>query len=254
MKTNSISLQWNPIEILSILHDVTIFIIIIKKISKECCTSIPKILHPLPKYTSSSDIQKDGSRSRFARIRLARLNLGRENQPRPWPNRRRGHPYDPPPPPLLLVSVGVSDEPGPLSWTQQATRPEREANKHRRYITRRPQIPSGPLNGPNEKQRDNGRPGLVQREREKERKKERGERGDYSLVCLNTQRGREPLYQKDRENVAAGLTDIYESFTRQPLSLPHSRSLRSNFLPRGFAIFDAFEKFQFHSRSWWRWI
>ena len=195
MKTNSISLQWNPIEILSILHDVTIFIIIIKKISKECCTSIPKILHPLPKYTSSSDIQKDGSRSRFARIRLARLNLGRENQPRPWPNRRRGHPYDPPPPPpLLLVSVGVSDEPGPLSWTQQATRPEREANKHRRYITRRPQIPSGPLNGPNEKQRDNGRPGLVQRERVKEREREkerkRGEGWLFSRVFEHPERTR----------------------------------------------------------------
>lgn len=53
----------------------------------------------------------------------------------------------------------------------------------------------------------------------KERERERKERGDYSLVCLNTQRGREPLYQKDRENVAAGLTDIYESFTRQDLLL-----------------------------------
>lgn len=90
--------------------------------------------------------------------------------------------------------------------------------------------------------------------RVKEREREREERGDYSLVCSNTQRGREPLYQKDRENVAAGLTDIYESFTRQDLLLSLSH-WRSNFVPRGFAIFDGFGRFEFHGQSSWpSWI
>lgn len=115
--------------------------------------------------------------------------------------------------------IEVSGKPGPFSWTQQATRPEREASGHRRYITRCPQIPSGALNRPNE-QRDNNR---GQRTRTSQ-----NDAVGSPVAALNTQRDRGPLYQKDRENVTAGLTDIYESLLHDKLS-GHRRSVCSNF-------------------------
>ena len=125
----------------------------------------------------------------------------------------------------LLVSIGVSDKPGFFSWTQQATRLEREANEHRRYITRRPQIPSGPLNEPNHESSGTTTdlwPTTQIRWREREREREREKMTQWVLYSwyrlLNTQRDRGPLYQKDRENVTAGLTDIYESLLRDKLS------------------------------------
>lgn len=86
----------------------------------------------------------------FARIRLARLNFGRERTS-----------------PvlgqivvevirtiLLLLSLRYPSvfrtSRAPFRGPSRRLGSEREANKHRRYITRRPQIPSGPLNGPNE--------------------------------------------------------------------------------------------------------
>ena len=70
------------------------------------------------------------------------------------------------PPPSLPyrwdIPVGYFGQTGPLFVDPAGdSAREREANKHRRYITRRPQIPFGPLSGPNRErereQRDNNR-------------------------------------------------------------------------------------------------
>ena len=88
----------------------------------------------------------------------------------------------------LLVSIGVSDKPGFFSWTQQATRLEREANEHRRYITRRPQIPSGPLNEPNHESSGTTTdlwPTTQIRWREREREREREDDAVSSLLLVS---------------------------------------------------------------------